>query len=155
MAPVASKNASSSDAVRVASSCSTRPTSAASSPTRAASTPLGVAEPSGACVTSTVGTTSSTVRTRVSTCGLRTRTDVRVKSRTNESTCPEAIAASSDDDQLVRHQRHLRCRWLETKTVRPWDACNSNRSRSHWIPCGSRPFAGSSRISVWHRAAPP
>src|SRR5215204_2173167 len=61
VAPVASKNASSSDAVRVASSCSTRPTSAASSPTRAASTPLRVAEPSGACVTWTVGTASSTL----------------------------------------------------------------------------------------------
>ena len=37
-------------------------------------------------------------------------------------------------------------RWLETSTALPCAANHRRKSRSHRIPCGSRPFAGSSRI---------
>ena len=40
-------------------------------------------------------------------------------------------------------------RWLETKTVRPWPAKARRNSRIHLMPSGSRPLAGSSRISTF------
>src|SRR5512132_2567307 len=39
--------------------------------------------------------------------------------------------------------------WLETSTVRPWSASCRRKPRSQWTPSGSRPLAGSSRISTW------
>ena len=39
-------------------------------------------------------------------------------------------------------------RWLDTSTALPRPANHCRNSRSHRMPCGSRPFAGSSRIST-------
>ena len=38
--------------------------------------------------------------------------------------------------------------WLETKTVRPSAASERSVSRIHWIPSGSSPIVGSSRIRI-------
>ena len=39
-------------------------------------------------------------------------------------------------------------RWLDTKTVRPSAASARSVSRIHWIPSGSRPIVGSSRMRI-------
>ena len=51
-----------------------------------------------------------------------------------------------DDHDLVGDLLDLGSTWLETRIVLPCEASERRSSRSQRMPCGSRPFAGSSRI---------
>ena len=82
-------------------------------------------------------------------CGERTRTASFEARRTNSSTLRSAISRPRPITircSAVSAISLIRCE--ETNTVRPSAASSLSRLRIHWIPSGSRPFAGSSRIRI-------
>src|SRR4029450_12502617 len=86
---------------------------------------------------------------RVSAWGVRTRTSWSVRAvraaRVDWVTSRPAAMITTWSTVWATSART----WLETSTVRPWSASWRSKPRSQWTPSGSRPLAGSSRISTW------
>jgi len=82
--------------------------------------------------------------------GLRTCTDRWELDRTNSSTLVSAISRPLPITSRWSAVRAISLiRWLETSTVRPSAASARMRVLTQWMPSGSRPFAGSSKMSTW------
>ncbi len=79
--------------------------------------------------------------------GDRTRTSPRLLDSTKLSF--GVLASNRPRPMIMRWSAVIAnslIRWLETKTVPPSDASALNSSRIQWMPSGSRPFVGSSKI---------
>ena len=80
---------------------------------------------------------------------LRTCTDCRELARTNSSMLVSAISRPLPITSRWSAVRAISLiRWLETSTVRPSAASARMRVRTQWMPSGSRPFTGSSKMST-------
>ena len=81
--------------------------------------------------------------------GLRTCTDCWELDRTNSSALVSAISLPLPITSRWSVVRAISLiRWLETSTVRPSAASARIRVRTQWMPSGSRPFTGSSKMST-------
>src|SRR5580658_9297124 len=81
--------------------------------------------------------------------GLRTCTDCWELDRTNSSTLVSAISWPLPITSRWPAVRAISLiRWLETSTVRPSAARSRMRVRTEWMPSGSRPLTGSSKMST-------
>ncbi len=134
----------------MASSCTRIWFSKARSPTSTAVRPTMFSSPGAvACTEPSPASRCPTRAARSRACGVRTSTKLRVLRWVNSETGPFAIirprpmTTSSSAISAISLSR-----WLETKTDRPSEASALSRSRIQRMPCGSRPLAGSSRISV-------
>ena len=149
--PVASRNASSRVASRTASSCTLAPCSCAMSPICSRGMPVTTYAP--ASRSSVPGTTWAPRVTSAgpsrSMSGLRSITARRRLVLMKSSTGPLAISAPRPMTTSRSAISAISAsRWLDTKTERPPTAKPFSSARSHWMPCGSRPLAGSSRMRV-------
>src|SRR6204780_4044655 len=161
---VSSMNASSSEARTVMSSNRVMPWAAASFPTSALSIPVismtsGPVPASGPATGAVAAgallparTVAPASRQRVASSaawGLRTCTECWELDCTNSSMLVSAISRPLPITSRWSAVRAISLiRWLETSTVRPSAACARMRVRTQWMPSGSRPFTGSSKIST-------
>ena len=81
--------------------------------------------------------------------GLRTCTDCWELDCTNSSTLVSAISWPLPITSRWSAVTAISLiRWLETSTVRPSAASARMKVRAQWMPSGSRPFTGSSKMST-------
>src|SRR5580704_12254965 len=160
---VSCMNASSSGGLAGMSSNKTMRWAAASCPTAALSTPVmpmtsGPVAASGPAAGAVAGdvlaawTVAPASRQRAASSaawGLRTCTDCWELDRTNSSMLVSAISRPLPITSRWSAVRAISLiRWLETRTVRPWAAIVRMRVRIQWMPSGSRPLTGSSKMST-------
>src|SRR5689334_4402705 len=159
---VSSMNASSSEARTGMSSDRVMPWAAASLPTSALSIPVismtpgpvpasvPAAEAAAAGEALPARTVAPAWRQRAASSaawGLRTWTDCRELDRVNSSVLVSAISRPLPITSRWSAVRAISLiRWLETSTVRPSAASARMRVRTQWMPSGSRPFTGSSKM---------
>src|SRR5580658_3884696 len=145
---VSSMNASSSEARTGMSSNRTMPWAAASLPTSALSIPV-ISMTSGSVPASTVAPASRQRAASSAAWGLRTCTDCWELDRTNSSTLVSAISRPLPITSRWSAVSAISLiRWLEISTVRPSAASVRMRVLTQWMPSGSRPFTGSSKMST-------
>src|ERR1700684_915927 len=145
---VSSMNASSSEALTGMSSNRTMPWAAASFPTSALCIPL-ISMTSWSVPAWTVAPASRQPAASSAAWGLRTCTECWELDRTNSSTLVSAISRPLPITSRWSAVRAISLiRWLEISTVRPSAACARMRVRTQWMPSGSRPFTGSSKMST-------
>src|SRR5579859_7533026 len=145
---VSSMNASSSEARTGMSSDRTMPWAAASLPASALSIPV-ISMTSGPVPARTAAPASRRRAASSAAWGLRTCTDCWELDRTNSSTLVSAISRPLPITSRCSAVRAISLiRWLETSTVRPSAASVRMRVRTQWMPSGSRPFTGSSKMST-------
>src|SRR4029077_5218867 len=145
---VSSMNASSSEARTGMSSDRAMPWAAASLPTSPLSIPV-ISMTSGSVPASTVAPASRQRAASSAAWGLRTWTDCWELDRTTSSTLVSAISRPLPITSRWSAVRAISLiRWLETSTVRPSAASTRRRVRTQWMPSGSRPFTGSSKMST-------
>src|SRR6266511_2858630 len=143
---VNSRKTSSSVDDSAVSSCSTMPLAAATSPTRSGED-VRATKRSSATAAVSIPSAASASRSRAA-CGLRTRTPAVARACTSASdscaTSRPRLMITTESTVCAISART----WLETNTVPPRVAYARRKSRSQRMPCGSRPFAGSSRSST-------
>ena len=123
------------------------PLSKARSPTRCASSPVTEIAPD--CTGSAFAPSRCSTSTNSVACGERTITALCVDVFTKSSIGPAAMSRPRPiTTSLSAISAISESRWLDTNTDRPEAAKPCNNWRIHWMPCGSRPLAGSSRIRV-------
>src|SRR3984957_14179771 len=145
---VSSMNASSSEARTGMSSNRTMPWAAASFPTSALSIAV-ISMTSGSVPAWTVAPASRGRGARSAAWGLRRCPDCWELDRTNSSTLVSAISRPLPITSRWSAVRAISLiRWLETSTVRPSAASARRSVLTQWMPSGSRPLIGSSKMST-------